>query len=102
VVYSPRHDLERVARKEIAGFVYSIGRSAPREQLHPLLECFIKAYPDRTRMKRVLEELRRFGTIPVYGWLKLLPFVFPFFSKYRKSAAYLSDFDAHAANRGIS
>jgi tRNA A-37 threonylcarbamoyl transferase component Bud32 len=101
VVYTPKYDLERVARKEIAGFVYSIGRSAPRQQLHPLLECFINAYPDKKRMALVLEELRRFGTIPVYGWLKLLPFVFSFYGKYRKSAAYLNDIDASTATRGI-
>ena len=66
------------------------------------MECFIKEYPDKTRMAFVLEELRRFGTVPVYGWLKLFPFMFSFYSKYRKSVAYLNDFDAYTATRGIS
>ena len=84
VVYTPKTDLERIAGKEIAGFLYALARCAPRQQLHSLMECFIKAYPDKARMAFVLEELRRFGTIPVYGWLKLFPFMFSFYSKVPK------------------
>ena len=102
VVYTPKRDLERIVRKEIAGFLYAISRSAPQQQLHPLLECFIKEYPDKARMVFVLEELRRFGTVPVYGWLKRFPFIFSFFSKYQKTAAYLKDFDTYTATQGTS
>lgn len=102
VVYTPKRDLERIVRKEIAGFWYAIGRSAPRQQLHALVECFIQEYPAKARMALVLEELRQFGTIPVYGWLKLFPFMFSFYSKYRKSAAYLKDFDASTATQSSS
>ena len=102
VVYSPKRDLERIVRKEIAGFLYSIARSSPQQQLHSLLECFIKEYPEKARMAFVLEELRRFGTVPVYGWLKLFPFVFSSHRKYQKSVRCINDFDAYTATRGTS
>jgi hypothetical protein len=102
VVYSPKHDIERIARKEIAGFLYSIARAAPQHQLYPLMECFINAYPDKTRLTFVFEELRRFGTIPIYGWLKLFPFMFSFYGKYKKSIEYLNGFDAYYTTPCIS
>jgi tRNA A-37 threonylcarbamoyl transferase component Bud32 len=102
VVYTPEHDLERIADKEIAGFLYALARCAPPQQLHALLECFINAYPEKARMALVLEELRRFGNVPVYGWQKRFPFMFSFYSKYRKTVAYLKDFDTYTATQGIS
>jgi len=66
------------------------------------MECFIKVYPDKKRMAFVLEELRRFGNVPVYGWQKRFPFMFSFYSKYRKTVAYLKDFDAYSATQGIA
>ncbi len=102
VVYTPEHDLERIAGKEIAGFLYALARCAPPQQLHALLEFFINAYPEKARMAFVLEELRRFGNVPVYGWQKRFPFMFSFYSKYRKTVAYLKDFDAYSATQGIA
>ncbi len=102
VVYTPGYDLKRIAGKEIGGFLYALARCAPRQQLHSLMECFIKAYPAKARMAFVLEELRRFGTVPVYGWLKGFPFMFSFYSKYQKTVAYLKDFDVYTAGHGIS
>jgi hypothetical protein len=102
VAYTPEHDLERIAGKEIAGFLYALARCSPQQQLHSLMECFIKEYPDKKRMAFVLKELRRFGNVPVYGWQKRFPFMFSFYSKYRKTVAYLKDFDAYTATQGIS
>ena len=42
VAYTPEHDLERIAGKEIAGFLYALARCSPQQQLHSLMECFIK------------------------------------------------------------
>lgn len=100
-VYTPKRDLDRIVRKEIAGFLYSIARTSPREQLYPLLECFIKSYPDKTRMGFVLKEMRRFGTVPVYGWLKLFPFIFSFYGKYKKSLEHLKGFDTYNTTQCI-
>ena len=102
VMYTPDYDVKRIASKEIGGFLYSLARCVPRQQLHPLMECFIKAYPGKARMAFVLEEMRRFGTVPVYGWLKRFPFMFLFYSKYRKTVTFLKEFDVYTASQGIS
>jgi tRNA A-37 threonylcarbamoyl transferase component Bud32 len=75
IVYTWKGDLDRLARREIAGFLGSISRSV-EEDMKPVLEAFARGYPDRGRLARVRDELERFGGVPLFGrmaWLAMLP-----------------------------
>jgi len=96
-VYTPRRDLERIVRKEIAGFFYSLAKHA-KEDRYALMKHFIAEYPSKTRMNSVLEELRQFGTVPFYRWQELFSQFFLFYKKYRRVKKGIKTFDAHSAN----
>jgi hypothetical protein len=86
VVYTPKKDLERVLRHEIAGFLYSIAK-ASKAQFPELLQVVFSSYPDSSRLNRVMDELRRFGTVPIHGWLEKFQKFFPLIKKYKKISA---------------
>jgi tRNA A-37 threonylcarbamoyl transferase component Bud32 len=96
-VFTPKRDLERIVRKEIAGFFYSLAKHN-KQNRYALMEHFIAEYPSKTRMNSVLEELRQFGTVPFYRWQVLFPQFFPFYKKYRRIRKGIKTFDAHTAN----
>ncbi|MEI6125856.1 MAG: hypothetical protein WCQ99_04805 [Pseudomonadota bacterium] len=83
IAFTQKNNIERIARHEIAGFLYAMPRSN-REHFPCLLESLVTAYPDRPRIKQTLTELKTFGTVPLLGWLELFQKYFRFFKRYKK------------------
>jgi len=83
IAYSRKNDIERLARRETAGFLYSMAK-ASWELFPELFRAFIDAYADRSRLCSMIEELKRYGTVPVAGWLELFPPVFRFSKRHRR------------------
>ncbi|MCX8042820.1 MAG: hypothetical protein N3B18_01685 [Desulfobacterota bacterium] len=86
IAYCRKNDIERLARREIAGFLYSLAR-AHWPLFPPLFTAFTEGYRHPRRLNLMLAELRRYGTIPVAGWLTRLPFIFRIKRRHRRIAA---------------
>jgi len=85
ITYCRAHDIERLARREIAGFLYSLAR-ANWNQFQPLFSAFSEGYGNSARVDAMLRELRRYGTVPVAWWLTLFPFLFRIKGRHRRIA----------------
>lgn len=66
IVFTRKTDLERLIRREIAGILCSLEKSAD-DDFPYLLERMLSAYPEPARFARTADELLRFGSIPVIG-----------------------------------
>lgn len=86
ITYCRSGDIERLARREIAGFLYSLAR-ANWPLFQPLFKAFAQGYGDSARLEAMVNELRRYGTVPVAGWLTRLPFLFRIKRRHRRIAA---------------
>lgn len=76
---------ERYARHEIAGFL--CGLPYPdQETFFQLFNSFCAGYSDRGRIALVVNELRRFGTVPLAAWLVPFGRLLLCFRRYRKMA----------------
>lgn len=65
VGWARRGAVARLASLEIAQYLESLHRWVRPEEFEPLLESFVRAYPDRARLARVAPDARR-GKVP---WL---------------------------------
>lgn len=86
ITYCRSEDIERLARREIAGFLYSLAR-ANWLLFQPLFKAFTQGYGDSARLEAMVNELRRYGTVPVAGWLTRLSFLFRIKRRHRRIAA---------------
>ena len=93
IAFTQKNNIERIARHELAGFLYAMPRSN-REHFPCLLEALVTAYPDRARIKQALTELKAFGTVPLLGWLEVFQKYFRFFKRYKKISAEAGALDA--------
>ncbi|MCJ7616368.1 MAG: hypothetical protein MUO43_07515 [Desulfobacterales bacterium] len=90
IVYRKGH-MESIIRREISGFIYSLAKSS-KSQFPDLLKTLVSAYPDYSRIGLALNELQRYGAVPVMGWLKIYFKYFNRSKRYRRriSAVNLS------------
>ena len=77
--------LERYIRHEIAGFLHGLPR-ADRALCLGLFSAFSRGYPDRELLDRVIDDLQRFGTVPLASWLEPFGFLFLQYRRYKKMA----------------
>ncbi len=91
-VFSSRVDMDRIVNHEIAGFLYSLARSN-RQHSHTLVDMFLNSYPDFTRIERVIDDLRRYGCVPIVGWLENFQKLFMLVSRYRKTTVAVRAFN---------
>jgi hypothetical protein len=85
IVFTAKRDLVRVVRYELGRLLYSLEKLS-KEQFPILVQTLAAAYPDRMLLDRVMDDLLKFGTIPITGWLEKFPFFFRLSKKYRKRA----------------
>lgn len=71
VAWARSSAVPRLASLEIAQLLDSIARWAPLEQVGPLIAAFVRGYPARERLVRVLDDARR-GRLPLFSWLQRL------------------------------
>lgn len=69
IVFTWKKDLQRLVRREIAGFCRSLVRRASEDQGQSLINAFVAAYPKRSDIERMNQELKQYGSVPV---LKIL------------------------------
>ncbi|MHC4942715.1 MAG: hypothetical protein ACYTG7_06810 [Planctomycetota bacterium] len=86
IVFRKTGDIERLIRREIVGFTWSMAKMSGSD-FPALLETMVSVYPARHRFALVLKELKQYGNVPVMAW------VAPFQGFIRKKARY--------AKRGI-
>lgn len=86
IVFARTKDVERLLRREIAGFLRSLSKSSG-ENFPTLLKIFTETYPDSSRLAQVLEELRRYGSVPALDWLKLFYKMSRKLKRYRKRSS---------------
>jgi tRNA A-37 threonylcarbamoyl transferase component Bud32 len=86
IAFTAAGNIERVVRHELAGFLFALPRSH-REHFPLLLETLVVSYPDRSRMQQALQELQKYGTVPLLGWLEIFQKYFRLFKRYKKVAA---------------
>lgn len=67
IVFRRTSDLERLVRRELVGFVWSMAKWSG-DDFSLLLQAMLDAYPEPGRFARVVYEIRRFGTVPVLAW----------------------------------
>ena len=72
IVFTGRSKVETLIARELAGFVRSLFRMAGKD-FAPLLRALVSAYPEKHRLKRVRDDFERFGAVPVFDWLRLVP-----------------------------
>lgn len=86
ITFCRTSDIERLARREIAGFLYSLARSQ-WTLFTPLFTAFIHGYAHPERIHCMLGDLRRYGTVPVVEWLTYIPFLFRIKQRHRRIAS---------------
>ena len=70
MVFTWKRDLERLVRRELAGFIRPLVRKSRKEETDSLVEVMVKTYPEKVRLGHVLNELEQFGSVPVLHWLE--------------------------------
>lgn len=70
IVFTWKRDLERLVRRELAGFIRPLVRKSREEETDGLLEMMVRTYPEKVRLRHVLNELEQFGSVPVVHWLE--------------------------------
>lgn len=80
IVFTWKRDLERLIRRELAGFIRPLVRKSREEETDDLLEVMVRTYPEKARFRDVLNELEQFGSVPVLHWLQGFQKL-PFFRK---------------------
>ena len=83
ITFIRKKNIERLIRREVAGFLYSLVKSSRRDSPE-LVNIFITCYPEKHRIKEVVEDLQKFGTVPVINGLDRFHKLFMLSSKYRK------------------
>jgi hypothetical protein len=68
IAFRKARDVERLVRRELVGFTWSMAKMSGAE-FPALLEAMIARYPARHRFITVLEELKRYGNVPVVPWI---------------------------------
>lgn len=86
ITYRRGRDIERIAQREIAGFLYSLAR-AQWALFQPLFIAFSEGYGNAVRLRAMIRELRKYGTVPVAGWAALFPIIFRATRRHRRIAA---------------
>lgn len=67
IVFTRTTDLERLARREIAGILWSMAKMSGSD-FSPLLDAVLTAYPDHTLFEQTANDLLTYGNVPVIGW----------------------------------
>jgi len=80
IVFTWKRDLERLIRRELAGFIRPMVRKSRKEETDGLLGVMVRTYPEKVCLRHVLKELEQFGSVPVLHWLKGFQKL-PFFRK---------------------
>ena len=65
MVFTWKRDLDRLVRRELAGFIRPLVRKSRKEETDGLLKIMVRTYPEKARLGHVLNELERFGSVPV-------------------------------------
>lgn len=66
IVFTRKSDLEHLIRRELLGYSSAMAKSCGNA-FRDILDQWVKAYPAPARLKRLLVELKRYGTVPVRG-----------------------------------
>jgi len=85
VVFTAKTDPVRVVKYEIGRLLYSLSKLS-KEHFPILVWALTAAYPDRMLLDRVMDDLQKFGTVPIVKWLEKFPVLFRLSRKYRKKA----------------
>lgn len=83
IIFSRKKDLERLIRREIVGVLRSLA-SAAGEDLVPLLDTLLRAYPNLSYFRQVAQELACYGTVPAVGWTAIFHRLARKNKRYRK------------------
>ena len=70
MVFTWKRDLERLVRRELAGFIRPLVRKSKKEETDCLLGVMVRTYPEKVLLRHVLNELEQFGSVPVLHWLE--------------------------------
>jgi tRNA A-37 threonylcarbamoyl transferase component Bud32 len=65
MVFTWKRDLDRLVRRELAGFIRPLVLKSRKEETDSLLEIMVRTYPEKARLRHVLNELEKFGSVPV-------------------------------------
>ena len=82
LVFTRTDCVERTIRHETAGFLKAVLRADSAISAE-LMQSFIAAYPDKHRIKKIVYDLQRFGTVPFLGWMEKFPGFFSLSKRYR-------------------
>ena len=72
IVFTRRKNIERLVRREIVGFLCSLAK-VPAVEFDLLLADFVALYPDHALLRRVQQDLSRYGSVPMLDWVA--PFI---------------------------
>lgn len=86
ISFTRASQIDRFARHEIAGTLLSIAKA---DRTHSLLflKAFAGAYDARSRFERTIEELQRYGTVPLVPLLDRAGFLLKASRRYQRTAA---------------
>lgn len=85
LVFTRTDCVERTIRHETAGFIKAVLRADSAISAE-LLRAFIAAYPDKHRIREIVRDLQRFGTVPFLDWMEEFPGFFRLSKRYRNMA----------------
>ena len=84
-VFTAKVPPECAVRYELGRQLASLAKQSKED--FPLLgRAFVAVYPDRDRLKRVIDDFQTFGTVPISEWLTKFPIFFRLSKRYRKKA----------------
>jgi len=101
IVFRRRRSLERIVRREIAGFLHSLAKTSG-DEFPSLLDAVVEGYPDRDRLVRVLVDLRRFRAVPVSPWLEAAQCLLRSARRYRKRSGLVESLDRALGKSPVS
>jgi tRNA A-37 threonylcarbamoyl transferase component Bud32 len=90
IVFTSRHNLDRLIRRELVGFLRSMVKSSKTE-FGDLLNVLVSSYPDRASLERVRDELLAFGTVPVLKWMAPLTRILKSHKRYHKRSLLIRE-----------